>query len=67
MTLGVISRIGGITVSVPVDEKSMKSEALPGKSWGELIGDIQVPDIKIGNLGFKRIALNVQKVEILYE
>ena len=61
MTLGVISRIGGITVSVPADEKSMKSTALPGKSWGELIGDIQVPDIKIGNLRFKRIALNVQK------
>ena len=61
MTLGDISRIGGIIVSVPADEKSMKSEALPGKSWGELIGDIQVPDIKKGNLRFKRIALNVQK------
>ena len=61
MTLGDISRIGGITVSVPADEKSMKSEALPGKSWSELIGSIQVPDIKIGKLSFKRIALNVQK------
>jgi len=61
MTLGDISRIGGRGITVSVPENSMKSAALPGKSWSELIGDIQVPDIKIGNLRFKRIALNVQK------
>lgn len=58
---------GTLTITLPINDTSLNSDIIEGYSWRAFLKDNNLdpdsPDFKVGNLKFKRISINAEKID----
>ena len=59
---------GTLTITLPIDDTSLNSDIIEGYSWRAFLKDNNLdpdsPDFIVGNLKFKRISINAEKIDL---